>query len=248
MLLEGKVALVTGVSSSIGRVTALAMAQAGAKVMVGDDSLQAGEAVVQSICSTGGQAIFLATDVTLAHQTQALVERTVQEFGRLDIAFNNVSAEGDRLPLAEQSEGDVANVIDMNLNGMWMCLKYQIGQMLLQGGGAIVNNGSVFTLDGFPGCSAYAATKAAVVGMTKAAALEYARQGIRINAVSPGPIVTAFPKNGAGAKLRTYASLTPMGRLGNPQEVAQAVVWLCSNQASFITGHTLPVDGGLFAQ
>ena len=247
MLLERKVALVTGVTS-IGRATALAMAQAGAKVMIGDDSLPQGEAIAQAIRSNGGQARFLKTDVTLARQTEALVERTIREFGRLDIAFNNVSAQGDRLPLAEQSEGDVANVIDVNLNGIWMCLKYEIGQMLLQGGGAIVNNGSIFEPDGYLGCSTYAATKAAVIAMTKAAALEYARQGIRINAVSTGSIETEFPGNGAGVKLRTYASLTPMGRLGKPQEVANAVVWLCSDQASFITGHTLPVDGGLLAQ
>ena len=142
MLLEGKVALVTGITS-IGRATALAMAQAGAKVMMGDDSLQQGEAVVQAIRSNGGQARFLETDITLARQTEALVECTIREFGRLDIAFNNVSAQGDRLPLAEQS-GDVAHIIDVNLNGLWMCLKYEIEQMLLQGGGAISSITALF--------------------------------------------------------------------------------------------------------
>lgn len=248
MDLSNKVAIVTGGGSGMGRATAIAFANAGASVVIANRNVERGEEVAQLIRSAGGNAVFQKTNVVRASDVEALVNRTVSEFGRLDIAFNNAGIDGSHLPLAEQSETDVTNLLDVNVKGVWLCLKYEIGQMLQNGGGAIVNNSSIFGLNGYPTWSVYTATKHAVTGMTKAAALEYARQGIRINAVGPGPIETPLLEVGTGGDPHSYSGFVPMGRIGQPEEVANAVVWLCSNAASFVTGHTLPVDGGVCAQ
>lgn len=248
MILAGKVAVVTGGGSGIGRATAEAIAEAGASVVIGNRNAEQGEEVVQAIRTAGGQAVFQRTDVTRAADVAALVQRAVQEFGKLDLAFNNAGVDGAHAPLAEQSEAEVSFILDVNIKGVWLCMKYEIEQMLENGGGAIVNTSSIFGLNGYPGWSIYTATKHAVTGMTKAAALEYATKGIRVNAVGPGPIETPLLEKGTGGDPNAYASFVPMGRIGQPREVANAVVWLCSDEASFITGHTLPVDGGVVSQ
>lgn len=248
MNLEAKVAVITGGGSGIGRATALAMAKFGALVAIGNRNVERGEEVVQTIRASGGQAIFQKTDVTQAADVAALVERAVKEFGRLDIAFNNAGFDGTQVPLAQQSEEDVSFLLDINIKGVWLCMKYEIEQMLKNGGGAIVNTSSIFGLNGYPGWSIYTATKHAVTGLTKAAALEYAQKSIRVNAVAPGPIKTPLLEKGTSGDPDSYAGFVPMGRIGQPEEVANAVVWLCSDAASFVTGHTLPVDGGTGAQ
>ena len=248
MDLRNKVAIVTGGGSGIGRATAITFASYGASVVIANRNVERGEEVAQFIRSTGGKAIFQKTNVVETSDVEALVNRTVSEFGSLDIAFNNAGIDGSHLPLAQQSEADVTDLLDVNVKGVWLCMKYEIAQMLKNGGGAIVNNSSIFGLNGYPTWSVYTATKHAVTGMTKAAALEYAQQGIRINAVGPGPIETPLLEVGTGGDPHSYSGFVPMGRIGKPEEVANAVVWLCSNAASFVTGHTLPVDGGVCAQ
>ncbi|MEM9927340.1 MAG: SDR family oxidoreductase [Cyanobacteria bacterium P01_D01_bin.50] len=248
MELNNKVAIVTGGGSGIGRATAIAFGEAGASVVIANRNVSKGEEVVQLIRSNGGKAIFVKTDVALGEDVEALINRTVSEFGRLDIAFNNAGIDGSHLPLAEHSEKDVTDLLDINVKGVWLSMKYEIAQMLKNGGGAIVNNSSIFGLNGYPTWSVYTATKHAVTGMTKAAALEYAQQGIRINAVAPGPIETPLLEVGTGGNPHSYSGFVPMGRIGQPEEVANAVLWLSSDTASFVTGHTLPVDGGVSAQ
>ena len=245
MLLEDKVALVVGVKDKIGSATAETMAREGAKVVIADRNPARGMALAKKILATGGEAIFQELDVTLVRYQENLMTGIIKKYGRLDIAFNNVSVEGDRFPLARQSEGMVAGVIDVNFNGMWLSMRSQIEQMLKNGGGAIVNNVCNFKNDGSPGCSIYRATKSAVDTMSRVAAIEYARSNIRINTIASGLIADrAEMKNG---KLSANAAIVPMNRGGSPQEIADTVVWLCSDKASYITGHTLPVDGGLAA-
>ena len=245
MLLEDKVALVVGVKDKIGSATAVTMAREGAKVVVADRHPARGRILAKKIVAAGGEAIFQELDVTLVRYQENLMTSIVKEYGRLDIAFNNVSVEGDRFPLAQQSEGMVAGIIDVNFNGMWLSMRSQIEQMLKNGGGAIVNNVCNFRKDGSPGCSVYRATKSAVDTMSRVAAIEYARSNIRIDAIASGLIADrAEMKNG---KLSANAAVVPMNRGGSPQEIADAVVWLCSDKASYITGHTLPVDRGLAA-
>jgi NAD(P)-dependent dehydrogenase (short-subunit alcohol dehydrogenase family) len=253
MLLKDKVALVVGIKNEIGSATAEIMAQEGAKVVIADRNPVRGQAMMQKIVAAGGEAIFQETDITLVRYQRILINRIVENYGQLNIAFNNVSVEGDRFPLAQQSEDMVAGVIDVNFNGMWLSLKYQIAQMLKNGGGAIVNNVCNFKTDGSPGCSVYRATKSAVLTMSQVAALEYARNNIRINAISTGLMENQF-KSGNGRLPEGYASRSqidsvfiPMNRCGNPREIAETVAWLCSDKASYITGHNLSVDGGLAA-
>lgn len=246
--LTGKVAIVTGGGSGIGEATATAMARAGAAVVIGNRDADKGESVVQAIRRGGGRAIFQHTDVSKPADVKALVERTVNEFGRLDIAFNNAGAEGQQVPLHEQDIEAASVLLDVNIKGVFYCMKYEIGQMLETGGGAIVNTSSIFGLNGYPGWSLYTATKHAVTGMTKAAALDYAKLNIRVNAVGPGPVETPLLEKGTGGDPHSYAAFVPMGRIGQPDEVADAVVWLLSDEARYVTGHTLPVDGGVCAQ
>ena len=250
--LDGKVALVTGGGSGIGRATALAFAREGAKVIAADVGVAGGEETVRMIKNAGGDATFVKADVTQAAEVEALIARAVATYGRLDCAHNNAGIGSPvRAFTAEYTEENWDRVIAVNLKGVWLCMKYELPQMLRQGGGAIVNTASVAGLIGLRNSSAYVASKHGVVGLTKTAALEYARSGIRINAVCPGYINTAMVERSIGGDSQRQAQIIasePVGRLGNPEEVAEAVVWLCSEAASFVTGHTMCVDGGYMAQ
>lgn len=247
-LFDGEVALVTGGSSGIGRATALAFAAEGAKVVVASRRSEESAETVELIKAAGGDAIFVKTDVTQTTQVEALVAETVRHYGALHYAFNNAGVEGDPfVPIAEYSEATFDQVIAINLKGVFLCLKYEIPR-ILETKGAIVNMASVAGLVGGRVGSAYYASKHGVVGLTKAAALEYADQGIRINAVAPAAVKTAMTDRTFFHDEELTAAVIsrhPVGRIGVPEEVANAVVWLCSDRASFTTGHTLPVDGGL---
>ena len=248
---DGKVALVTGGASGIGRATALTFAREGAKLIVADMNEEGGHQTVHMITEQGGDAIFVRTDVSQTVEVQALISQAVATYGRLDCAHNNAGISGGgRALTAEYAEDMWHQVIAVNLTGVWLCMRYEIPQMLSQGSGAIVNTASVAGLIGARGLAAYVASKHGVVGLTKTAALEYATQGIRVNCVCPGVIQTPMTERGLSnpeRRARIIAS-EPMGRVGTPEEIAEAVVWLCSNAASFVTGHTMTVDGGHVAQ
>jgi NAD(P)-dependent dehydrogenase (short-subunit alcohol dehydrogenase family) len=246
----GKVALVTGGAGGIGRTAALAFAAAGARVVVADWSEDGGHKTVGMIMEAGGEARFVRTNVARAGEVEAMVEAAVAAYGRIDCAFNNAGIEEEHLPLADSEEAVFDRIMDINVKGVWLCMKYQIRQMLQQGGGAIVNTASVAGLVGAPTQPIYAASKHAVVGMTKTAAAEYGRAGIRINSVCPGVIDTPMLTRALERepqREKRLQKLHPIGRFGQPGEVANAVLWLCSDQASFVTGHQLAVDGGLTA-
>jgi NAD(P)-dependent dehydrogenase (short-subunit alcohol dehydrogenase family) len=248
--LRGKVCIVTGGTSGIGRDTAILFARAGAKVAVAGRREAEGKETVDLMRSAGGDGFFVKTDVSKAPDVDGLVRKTVEKFGRLDIAFNNAGIEGSLSPIAEQSEEDWDRTIDINLKGTWLCLKYEIQQMLKQGsGGAIVNMASVAGLIGSSGFATYCASKHGVMGLTKSAALETARSGIRINVVCPAVIETPMGERiFGGPEIKPYAvSLHPIGRFGKPMEIAEAVVWMCSDHASFMTGQSLVLDGGFLA-
>ncbi len=248
--LEGKVGLVTGGTSGIGRDTAVLFAKAGAKVVVAGRREQAGEETVELIRAAGGDGLFVKADVSKASEVETLVHKVVERFGHLDLAFNNAGIEGVWVPIVQQSEEDWDQTIDINLKGVWLCLKYEIIQMLKQGtGGAIVNMASVTGLVGSAGAAAYTASKHGVMGLTKAAALETARNGIRINAVCPAVVETSMAERLFGPPLvhKKVMSYHPMGRFGKPSEVAEAVAWMCSDHASFMTGQSLVLDGGFLA-
>ena len=248
--LQNKVALVTGGTTGIGRDTAVLFAKAGAKVVVSGRRETEGEETSNLIRAAGGDGLFVKSDVSKSSDVQSLVQKTVEKFGRLDIAFNNAGIEGKWVPLIEQSLEDWDAVIDINLKGTWLCLKYEIQQMLKQGGGGtIVNMSSVAGLMGAAGAGVYCASKHGVIGLTRTAALEYARSGIRINAVCPAVIETAMADRAFAdpeANKRVLA-LHPIGRFGKPMEVAEAVLWLCSSKSSFMTGHYIVLDGGMLA-
>jgi len=249
--LGDKVALVTGGGSGIGRATALAFAREGAKVVVADVVVAGGAETVARIQQAGGKAIFVKTDVSQATEVGALIATTIATYGRLDCAHNNAGIEGVEALTADYPEADWDRVISINLKGVWLCMKYELPQMQWQGGGAIVNTASIAGLVGAHRMSAYVASKHAVAGLTKTAALEYAKAGIRVNAVCPGVIRTPMVERIFSRHPRAETRLTalePTGRLGTPEEVAEAVVWLCSDAASFVTGHMLAVDGGIVAQ
>ena len=248
---DGKVALVTGGGTGIGRATAIAFAREGARVVIGNRSSEAGEAVVKAIQDAGGEASFLRTDVSSEEDVKALIEHAVATYGRLDVAFNNAGIGGAAGPLADQSSDNYDKVMGINVKGVWMSMKYEIQQMLKTGGGSIVNNSSVGGLLGFAGVSIYSASKHAVMGLTRSAALEYSAHGVRVNAVNPAVIRT--PMAEGLAKMRKgkpddFAAMHPIGRIGEPEEVAEAVLWLCSDKASFVTGTATCVDGGFTIQ
>lgn len=245
------VALVTGGAAGIGKAAALAFARKGAKVALCDVKVERGEEVAHLVEQEGGRALFVKADVSKTGDVEKLVGATVSAFGRLDYAFNNAGIEGQMGTTAEGSEENFDRLIAINLKGVWLSMRYEIRQMLRQGGGAIVNMSSVAGLVGFANLPVYVASKHGVVGLSKAAALEYAKQGIRINAICPGVIHTEMIDRITGNNAtveQQFVALEPMGRMGTPEEIAAGAVWLCSKGASFITGHALTVDGGLVAQ
>ena len=245
---DGKVAIVTGGSSGIGRATAIAFAKEGANVVVAARRTQEGEETVRLAKEAGSDALFVQTDVSKAADVEALVNKTLEAYGRLDCVFNNAGF-GKLTPLIERSEEDWNSEIDVNLKGVWLCLKYQIPALLKTGGGAIVNMASIGGgVIGVPNSSVYNAAKAGVVGLTRSAAMEYASQGIRLNAISPGLISTDILANLPQEALEQMTETIPLKRQGRAEEVAEAVVWLCSDGASYITGHNLVVDGGYTVQ
>jgi NAD(P)-dependent dehydrogenase (short-subunit alcohol dehydrogenase family) len=252
-ILDGKVALVTGGASGIGRATAMAMAREGARVAVSDRSKEDLEATVALINAGGGQSIAIAGDVAEEADVANMVARTISAFGRIDCAFNNAGIASRSVGPAGQrthelSQLSVARMLSVNLMGVFLCLKYEIAQMLAQGdGGAIVNTASIAGLIGLPTSAHYVAAKHGVVGLTKTAAIEYAQDGIRVNCVNPGYIETPMTKETMEERFDEIMAKVPMRRLGIPEEIAEAVVWLCSEKASFMTGASHVVDGGYSA-
>jgi len=249
--LQNKVVLITGATSGIGRTTALAFAGAGAKVVLSGRRAAEGEAVAAEIRAAGGTASFLRTDVTDEAQVAALVDFTVRTYGRLDVAFNNAGTEGELSPVTASEVANYRQTFDINVLGTLLALKHEIPVMLKTGGGSIINVASIAGLIGLPGASIYAASKHAVLGLTKSVALEVAKQGIRVNAVSPAAIDTGMLDRFTGndpAQKAAFGGMHPIGRYGQPQEIADAVLFLASDAASFITGQSLTVDGGFTAQ
>jgi NAD(P)-dependent dehydrogenase (short-subunit alcohol dehydrogenase family) len=246
---KNKVAIVTGGSFGIGRATALAFAKKGAKVVVVD--WKENNETIDLIKKSGAEALFIKCDVSKSSDVKAMVEKTIATFGRLDYAFNNAGIEGDSAPVQDCSEENWDRTIGVNLKGIWLCMKYQIPEMIKQGNGVIVNCSSVAGLVGFSGLPAYVASKHGVIGLTKTAALECAKIGIRVNAVCPGVIQTAMIDRLTGNDkdaIEQFTNLEPVGRFGQPEEIANAVIWMCSDGASFVTGHAMAVDGGFVAQ
>ncbi|MGE0820505.1 MAG: SDR family oxidoreductase [Candidatus Binatia bacterium] len=249
--LTGKVALVTGASSGIGRASALAFAREGAKVVVADLVVEGGEETVTFIQNAGGDACFVKTDVSKAAEVEALVNAALKTYGRLDCAHNNAGIAGRSASIIDTTEDNWDRIMAINLKGVWLCMKYEIPALLKQGGGAIVNTASDAGLIGVKRTGAYVASKHGVVGLTKTAALEYAKAGIRVNAVCPGPIDTPMLQAGATRfpqVIQKMIAAQPNQRLGKPEEIAEAAVWLCTEAASFVTGLAMPVDGGYLAQ
>lgn len=246
----GKVVLVTGAASGIGRAIALAFGRAGACVVVADTSIEGGHATAAMIVESGGKALFVQSNVARAAEVESLIDKTINHYGRLDYAINNAAVAEERQPLAEGDDEQFDRIMGVNLKGVWLCMKYQLRQMLKQGGGAIVNMASVSGLVGEPNRAVYSASKHAVVGLTKSAAAEYAREGIRVNALCPAAVRTpmlarAIERDPAIEKKLKAAH--PMGRYAEPAEIAHAALWLCSEQASYVNGHELVVDGGFTA-
>ncbi|MFC4259777.1 SDR family oxidoreductase [Marinobacter lacisalsi] len=247
---DGKVALVTGAAAGIGEATARAFAAAGASVMMADINQEAGARVAAAINEAGGKAAFVRCDVTRSDDVKHLVEQTVEQFGRLDFAFNNAGVELERAKLADGDEGIFDAIMDVNVKGVWQCMRQEIPVMVNAGGGVIVNTASVAGLGAAPAMSIYSASKHAVVGLTKSAAVEYGRRGVRVNAICPAVIDTDMLRRAVEddpRKEEVHKSMHPIGRIGQPQEVAAAVLYLCSEGAGFTTGVALPLDGGYTA-
>jgi len=246
---KNKVAIVTGGSSGIGRAAALAFAKKGAKVAVVD--WKENTDTVDLINKSGGEALFIKCDVSNTADVEAMVQKTIATFGRLDYAFNNAGIEGTQGNTQDCTEENFDKTIGVNLKGIWLCMKNEIPEIIKQGKGAIVNCSSVAGLVGFAGLPAYVASKHGVIGLTKTSALECAKLGIRVNAVCPGVIQTPMIDRITGKEKDTieqFTDLEPVGRFGQPEEIANAVVWMCSDEASFVTGHAMAVDGGFVAQ
>ena len=248
----GKVAFVTGAGSGIGRVTALAFAHEGANVVVADISEQGNQETVRLIEAQGGRAVAVRCDVTRAADVKAALDKTVEAFGRLNFAFNNAGVEPRKsVPTADYEEEEWDRIVDTNLRGVFLCMKHEIPLILKQGGGAIVNTSSGAGVIGIKGSPAYTAAKHGVIGLTRAAALDYAAQNIRVNAVCPGYIDTPMMGRFTGGTPEGRAKVIaeePVGRMGKPEEIAAAVVWLCSDTAAFVVGHALVIDGGQTVQ
>lgn len=244
--LEGQVAVITGGNSGIGRASALALAEHGAAVVIGARREDRGRDVVEAIQKQGGRAHFVRTDVTVRGDVEALVAAAVSEFGGLDIAFNNAGIEGASLaPLAEETEDNVRRVMEVNFFGLWHSMQAEISALTERGGGVIINTSSVAGQRGFPAFSSYVASKFAVEGLSRSVALEVAPLGIRINNLAPGPIETDLLDRATGGDASGFIQQVPLQRAGTPEEVAAWVVFLASRDASFVTGHSLVVDGGM---
>lgn len=245
---SGKVALVTGAASGMGLATARAFAEAGAAVVLADFKEDAVKVEAERLVADGHRAIAVRCDVSDDAQVEAMVNRAVSEFGRLDAAFNNAGVMAQIAPTAESTREEWDRVIGVNLRGVWSCMKYELRQMERQGSGAIVNNASVGALTGNPGIGSYIASKHGVVGLTRTAALEYIKKGIRVNAVNPGLIDTQVARDVVAGSEEAYAEIAnnvPIGRAGRPEEIASVVLWLCGEGASYVVGHALTVDGGM---
>ena len=252
---NGKVALITGGGLGIGRAAAIALAREGAKVVVADVDSKNGNETVHDIKAAGGETLFVETDVSQPKAVEALVARCVERFGRLDCGVNNAGIQGELNPTDLCSEENWNRTIAINLTGVWLCMKYEIARMREQGSGAIVNVASNFGYVGSPGMPAYSAAKHGVLGLTKTAALEYATLGIRVNAVCPGPVQTPLVDNMLIAQpeladkiMQSITQRVPAGRIGKPEEIGEAILWLCSDASPFATGMAMPIDGGFVAQ
>jgi NAD(P)-dependent dehydrogenase (short-subunit alcohol dehydrogenase family) len=251
VLLDGKVALITGAGSGIGRATALIFAREGAKLMLSDIAAEGGDETLRMVKQIGTEALFVRTDVSKLAEVEALIGQVISTWGRVDCAFNNAGIDGRMGKLDECTEENWHRTLAVNLTGVFFCMKAEIPHMLRQGGGAIVNTASVAGITGSPGLPAYVASKHGVVGLTRAAALEYGREKIRVNCVCPGPIRTPMLGRlltGRPEMEQRFASAEPLKRLGEPAEIGEAVAWLCSDAASYVTGHAMPVDGGYMAK
>ena len=249
---EGQVALVTGAGGGIGLATATAFAEAGASVIVADSDAALLEAAAEGLRVAGHNAIGVTCDVTDRGQMAAMIEQAVGTYGRLDAAFNNAGINCDGAPLIDTEDEEFDNIVNVNLRGVWNCMKAELRQMVPQGSGAIVNCSSIGGMRGSKGHAAYSASKFGVIGLTRASALDYADKGIRINAVCPGiigntPMAAKVTKNYDPDIIRAFVAAEPIGRLGEPEEIAAAVLWLCSSAASFVIGHAMAVDGGILA-
>ena len=246
---KNKVVIVTGGSFGIGRATAIAFAKKGAKIVIAD--WKENQETMDLIENLGGEAIFVKCDISKDSNVKSLVEKTIDKFGRLDYAFNNAGIEGTSASIQNCTEENWDKTISVNLKGIWLCMKYEIPEMIKQGKGVIVNTSSVAGLVGFQGLPAYVASKHGIIGLTKTAALECAKLGIRVNAVCPGVIQTAMIDRLTGKTeeaIEQFTELEPVGHFGQPEEIANTVIWLCSDDASFVTGVAMPVDGGFVAQ
>jgi NAD(P)-dependent dehydrogenase (short-subunit alcohol dehydrogenase family) len=245
-----KVAIITGGSSGIGRATAVALAKEGVRVVIAARRPTEGDGTLRLVKQAGSDGIFVKTDVANENDIKALVEKTVKTYGRLDYAFNNAGIIENLTPFTDQASNVFDNIMNINVKGIWMSMKYEIPQMLKNGGGAIVNTSSGLGVIGMRQMPIYVASKHAVLGLTKSAALEYAKSGIRINAIAPGVIDTDMVSDFGGDKhfRETMNAMHPIGRIGKPEEIADAVIWLLSDKASFVTGHTLLIDGGLVSR
>ncbi|AZH25753.1 SDR family oxidoreductase [Haloplanus aerogenes] len=249
--IQDAVAIVTGASSGIGRAAAERFAAEGASVVAADVDPEGGEATVESIRDAGGEATFVETDVSDRDDVDAMVAEAVDRYGGLDFAFNNAGIEGTNESMVDQSDTDWERVIDINLKGVFLGMQAEIPAMLDDGGGAIVNTSSIAGIVGFPGVSPYVASKHGVIGLTKNAALEYGREGVRVNAISPGVIRTPMVERSSAENpemVEGVSEATPIGRIGEPEEIGDAAVWLCSDDASFVTGETMVIDGGYVSQ
>ncbi|MCJ2091213.1 glucose 1-dehydrogenase [Methylobacterium sp. J-072] len=240
----GKTAFITGAASGIGRATAIAFAREGARVAILDRTEAALRPTADAIREAGADVLVLACDVALPEQVEAAVARTVETFSRIDIAFNNAGVENTAAPVADITLEDWDRILDINLRGTFLCMKHEITQMLRQGGGVVVNTASGAGIRGVAGGASYAASKHAIIGLTKSAALDYAKANIRVNAILPGNIETPMMDRFTGGDIQKAIDLEPVGRLGKPEEIAEAVLWMSSDLGAFVTGASISVDGG----